>query len=392
MTHSAPTQPEASDQLVRRRRSRERASFGGRSVALVLAAVGFAITPPRPSPAVPQLPLIGVAATLALMVAADLVALAMLRLARTRWYGRLNPAQVVLDTLSVTISVAVSGTDQASVTWPMLVIPVLIGAWRHEIVGALTVWAATSAALIGLVIASPTLYGYQLNPDTVVFTITLDLLVAIVAGLQMRTSNRDLRELEAVRAEMRRLAMHDPLTGLANRNLLRLHAEHGRRRPGRPIAVLLLDLDGFKQVNDAFGHSVGDELLKAVADRLGTCVRETDLVARLGGDEFVVLLDGADDAYAQRVAEHIRQALAEPFGIDGVWVRVGASVGVALSDGTGDPATFLDDLLRTADAGMYRSKSDSRAARTRAARGLPQAAGGPSLPAHGDNQGAALAG
>jgi diguanylate cyclase (GGDEF)-like protein len=122
--------------------------------------------------------------------------------------------------------------------------------------------------------------------------------------------------------------------------------------------VLLLDLDGFKAVNDSLGHAAGDLLLVEVARRLTRLVRQSDTVARLGGDEFVVLLDGfATPDGHERVREAITAAVTEPFVIDGRQVGVGLSIGVALStESSADP----DHLLREADAAMYREKSAAR--------------------------------
>jgi diguanylate cyclase (GGDEF)-like protein len=161
---------------------------------------------------------------------------------------------------------------------------------------------------------------------------------------------------------LRNAALHDHLTGLPNRVLLadRLQQAGLRaaRQPGHRFAVLLLDLDGFKAVNDSLGHATGDQLLVEVAQRLLRLLRESDTVARLGGDEFVVVLDGVagPESHVQ-VRDAIEAAITVPFLIDGNSVEVGLSIGVALStDGFTDPA----HLLREADAAMYRAKSAAR--------------------------------
>lgn len=157
-------------------------------------------------------------------------------------------------------------------------------------------------------------------------------------------------------AELTMRAMHDMLTGLGNRALLRdrlTGALARSRRTGRPAGVLLLDLNGFKPVNDTYGHDVGDRLLTVVADRLRTCVRTEDTVARLGGDEFVVVAeDLRDKVDAVIIAERIIAALNEPVILDGHELRVPASVGIAMSR-TGDTP---DDVLRYADVAMYSAK------------------------------------
>jgi diguanylate cyclase (GGDEF)-like protein/PAS domain S-box-containing protein len=158
-------------------------------------------------------------------------------------------------------------------------------------------------------------------------------------------------------------AFRDPLTGLANRALALDRIErmlhHAKRHEGYLFAVLFLDLDRFKNVNDALGHDVGDQLLVQVARRLETCVRIEDSVARLGGDEFVLILDGVlDVSDATRVAERVRAELGEPFGIDGRVIETSASVGIALSFTGYDNARAV---LRDADAAMYRAKTGGRA-------------------------------
>ncbi len=160
----------------------------------------------------------------------------------------------------------------------------------------------------------------------------------------------------ALTAELTMQARHDTLTGLGNRTLLRERltgALARSRRTGRPSGVLLLDLNGFKTVNDTNGHDVGDRLLRVVADRLRLCVRTEDTVARLGGDEFVVVAeDLRDKVDAVLIAERIITALNEPVVIDGHELRTPASVGITLSR----PGETPDDVLRYADSAMYAAK------------------------------------
>ncbi|MCO8276947.1 sensor domain-containing diguanylate cyclase [Actinoplanes sp. TRM 88003] len=161
----------------------------------------------------------------------------------------------------------------------------------------------------------------------------------------------------ALTAELTERALRDPLTGLGNRALLRERLGEAlarSRRSGRPVGALLLDLNGFKQVNDKYGHTVGDHLLQAVAGRLRECVRDEDTVGRLGGDEFVVItedLASARDALA--VAERIVDALDETITMGGRKLRTPASVGVALSHAD---VADADELLRMADTAMYEAK------------------------------------
>lgn len=156
--------------------------------------------------------------------------------------------------------------------------------------------------------------------------------------------------------ELRHRSLHDPLTGLANRTLLeeRLNdAAHGAGSD-RMLAVLFVDLDGFKSVNDRLGHEMGDRLLKAVAGRLTESLRPGDTLARLAGDEFVILCENLfSPDQAESVAEHVAAAVAEPFAVGGRHVNVTASVGVAFSGGG---QYIPKDVLRDADLAMYQAK------------------------------------
>jgi len=175
-------------------------------------------------------------------------------------------------------------------------------------------------------------------------------------GVSQDISARKARE-EAVRF----LAYHDSLTGLPNRRLLddRLaQAIHLAQRRHRKLAVMLIDLDDFKQVNDSLGHRAGDAVLREVAQRLALCVRKADTLARHGGDEFVIVVsDVQAEADCQLVAEKVLRSLAPQFRVEGRALALGASIGISLfpSD-AGDG----DALLRNADAAMYRAKQLGR--------------------------------
>jgi diguanylate cyclase (GGDEF)-like protein/PAS domain S-box-containing protein len=160
---------------------------------------------------------------------------------------------------------------------------------------------------------------------------------------------------------MRHQAMHDPLTGLPNRTLFNDRLEHAlsrRARVGGYVAVMVVDLDGFKNVNDGLGHLTGDALLIAVADRFDTHLRDFDTIARLGGDEFAILVDDLDAPdQAGRVAQRVLDTLASPFELRDGSVAIGASIGIALADRADANA---DRLLSNADAAMYRAKRDGK--------------------------------
>jgi diguanylate cyclase (GGDEF)-like protein len=163
-------------------------------------------------------------------------------------------------------------------------------------------------------------------------------------------------------AETRHQALHDPLTGLPNRALFRDRLQHAlarSRRRDTTLAVLFLDVDHFKVVNDSLGHEAGDDLLKALAPRLAQAVRVGDTVARFGGDEFVLLCeDVADEREALDIAERVKECFCEPLAIAGGEHHVSASIGVALPSGTHDGP---ESLIRDADAAMYRAKERGRA-------------------------------
>lgn len=152
------------------------------------------------------------------------------------------------------------------------------------------------------------------------------------------------------------LALHDPLTRLANRALVGDRIDHAlerARRRGAQIAVLFLDLDGFKTVNDTFGHPTGDDLLRAVAGRLGDVIRAGDTVGRIGGDEFVVVCeDVADECEVREVGERMLMVVSLPFEIAGRQITVGGSIGVRLAEEGSDAQSLLQD----ADAAMYSAK------------------------------------
>lgn len=179
--------------------------------------------------------------------------------------------------------------------------------------------------------------------------------------LEARVAERTAA-LEKSQESLRHLAQHDALTGLANRALFsdRLQqAMAAARRDGTELAVLFLDLDHFKPVNDQLGHAVGDLLLQEAARRMLACVRDSDTVARIGGDEFVLLLRGTEqlNQWAPAVAEKIRQSLCQPFELDGHAVHVSCAIGIAIFPAHG---TTEVELAHHADQAMYQAKQAGR--------------------------------
>ncbi len=180
-----------------------------------------------------------------------------------------------------------------------------------------------------------------------------------MAGSQSDTTARKLAEERLLHD-----AFHDPLTGLPNRALfmdrLGMAIAHAKRRLSYTFAVLFLDLDRFKNVNDSLGHSVGDELLVAVARRLESCLRPGDTVARLGGDEFTILLDEVADAdHAVQIAQRLHHEMARPFRVQGHEIFVTLSLGITL--GAGGDYERPEDVLRDADTAMYGAKGSGKA-------------------------------
>jgi diguanylate cyclase (GGDEF)-like protein len=175
---------------------------------------------------------------------------------------------------------------------------------------------------------------------------------------------RDIAERKHTEAKLLHNAFHDALTGLPNRNLftdhLQMAVERARRHDEFVFAVLFLDLDRFKNVNDSLGHTVGDGLLVALSRRLQHCLRPTDVVARLGGDEFAILLNdiGEQPGDAVLLAERVQQELMQPFNLGGHEVFTTASIGIALST-TGYETP--EAVLRDADTVMYRAKAQGKA-------------------------------
>ena len=183
------------------------------------------------------------------------------------------------------------------------------------------------------------------------------LILLAAAALAMRDQSR----LRVALSHTEAVARHDPLTGLPNRLRFREHMEAALRTLHRQDgggALLYLDLDGFKGVNDVLGHAAGDALLCAVSSRLSRCTRDIELVARLGGDEFAILqVDAHQPAAAEALADRLVGALREPFDIDGYPIVIGTSIGIALVN---QATRSADTLLHDADLALYRAKSEGR--------------------------------
>jgi len=207
-----------------------------------------------------------------------------------------------------------------------------------------------------LVIALQALRGEP--PDTFAIAIGLSIVYLLVLGrvvLGLNALQDSLRERSNLAAELATQASHDPLTGLANRRLFlaRLEAALARSGPGQRTAVLYLDLDRVKAINDSRGHAAGDAAIAAVAERLRSGLRSADTVARLGGDEFGILLGPSTEPEALAVAARINALLEEPVSVGEASAPMSASVGLALAA----PGDTVQDVIRNADQAMYRAKS-----------------------------------
>lgn len=177
-----------------------------------------------------------------------------------------------------------------------------------------------------------------------------------------RETTRLIRAGILAEQTIRQLSLRDPLTGLANRRFLLEHEKHlfaGARRARTQMAVLAIDLDDFKAVNDRYGHAAGDTVLLTSSERMKQLLRESDVIARLGGDEFVIVLGQVDNAAAAReVANRVVERLRQPIPLEGGHTaHIGASVGIVLCDPDGDT---LDALIKQADAALYTAKREGK--------------------------------
>ena len=263
------------------------------------------------------------------------------------------------DTFNLLGSSGQVGTVLNGIAWPIAITLMSISVWvppgRRELVnaGKLPGFLLPGAgALAGLVILLVGALQHQVGP----IAIGLAAATLIVVGIRLAFSVRGLRSLTE---ERHRQAVTDELTGLGNRRqlitLLEAYFEDNAdpATPPRSLAFLFVDLDHFKEINDSFGHSAGDELLRQLGPRLTSSLRDTDVLVRIGGDELGAVLLDSDPSYAAGLARRLTALLEQPFILNGVSIRISASIGIASAPGDAGDSV---GLMRCADVAMYRAK------------------------------------
>ena len=240
----------------------------------------------------------------------------------------------------------------ADLGWPIGFALLAVAAWQPSPVARARITPPALAVPMIVTVASVAVLVASVGRQVAVAVVALAAAALLGATLRMVLAFRELREL----VESRRQAVTDELTGLGNRRVLqdRLAELLLRRGAGEVVAVLLLDLDRFKEVNDALGHHVGDELLRRIGPRLAGVLRDDDTLVRLGGDEFALLLGpGGGATHHRTVAERVRESLRRPFRLEGVELHIDVSVGIAVAPEHG---TTVGRLLQCADVAMYEAK------------------------------------
>jgi len=249
-----------------------------------------------------------------------------------------------LDRSFLTDLAKLYGIDEASFSWSAK--------------GAASVPVASlHGATVGYIVWTPFEPGGQVEDKMAPALLVALFIVGLVISMLLTRIWRSRMELEASRAQAQHLAFHDSLTGLPNRALFDDRLEHALARRACRAAVLLLDLDRFKNVNDTLGHQAGDALIREFGVRLAGLTRDGDTIGRLGGDEFAILLEDARPQDIHRLASRILKDIARPFDILGNHVHVGVSIGIALSSEAG---TDRLEIVRKADIALYRAKDGGR--------------------------------
>lgn len=289
----------------------------------------------------------------------------------TLWYFKWKQSLIsaanfyaLSTTLSTVMPITITGGVTASPYLPLvLVVPIflfLIAGRRYGVYWSLTAvgFVATLLVLEATGMTFPQILG-ESSRATFTFTTWVTTLTLLVLGLIGYEGNfeRLTERITAERGQFAHEAMHDPLTGLSNRKRFFSRANEAlddALARKHKAAVIFVDLDDFKSINDSFGHNVGDDVLNAVARRLQANVRSVDTVARIGGDEFAIVLHGIERAdIAEYMVEKLRAVLEEPLVVGGQTVVATGSIGVAVAP---DQGVEIERLLRMADEAMYRAK------------------------------------
>ena len=327
-----------------------------------LAETGFALAYPlldivilavlvrivlAPGPKVPAMGML--LGALVALLTADFVYAAV---ALTDGYSTGHPVDGIFLATSVLYAGAALHPSMREVAAPVEAGEVRLSAWR-------VILLAIASLMAPAVLLVQWLAGQAIDvPIIATASIVLFLLVIARLGGVVADLRANLRHRQALEAELEQRAFHDPLTGLANRTLFANRLERALSQRDEPVAVLFLDLDDFKTINDSHGHQAGDELLVAVARTLGANVRAEDTVARLGGDEFAVLVErGATEGVARQLADRLIGGLKRPVRVAGRDRSVGASIGISL--GRSGRAS-AEQLMSEADIAMYVAKGEGK--------------------------------
>lgn len=344
-----------------------------RLAAAVFVALQFTLYQPPPGIDVPFDRWPAAAAVIAAILVVNAASFVACRAHNVRILRGAGYGELVADTMITLVLVWMFAFDPQAHLWALLVVPVLEAAVRAQLAGALWVWAAVSLAyVVRDAWAAATFEQQQVNIDSLTYVAAVLGVVAVTVGILARSLAERTRqhararaeaearalELERARAQLAHLAFHDPLTELPNRPRFQEHLaerlEDASASQRTTVAVLFADLDGFKRINDEFGHARGDDVLSLAAQRLQSCVRPSDVVARLGGDEFTVLLDHVDEPReAEQVADRVVGQFEEPFRMAEVSAETTISVGLTLARPGFDS---VDEVLRRADTAMYEAK------------------------------------
>jgi diguanylate cyclase (GGDEF)-like protein len=261
---------------------------------------------------------------------------------------------ILTDIAVVTLAMYLLG-DMGVVFFPLLLSITMDNGLRY---GIRYLFFAQITGVTAFILVALFSEYWRVNPEFAVGLLIGLMALPLLYAIQTRRLFQLNERLQSELAFARYAAQHDGLTGLPNRAQFteRLELEVKRsRRTGESFALMYIDLDGFKQVNDTLGHQFGDDLLAAFSARLGEIVRETDLAARVGGDEFAIVLPTIDTrAGLEQFSQRLKLAIREPYAVQGRDTCVNASIGVALFP---DDAHNLDDLIRVVDLRMYEDKS-----------------------------------